>query len=175
MNTLFLVCFLVGVSLSVFSFVSAHHIHFMKHHVLHDGRGLRSRLSAVNMTAITAFLTWFGGAGLVVAQTTRLGALPAGAIAVIAGTAGGSIINRLIRGLVRSERPLLPSSIVGKVATITSPIRAGGTGEIVYSLHGTRHAEAARADSGAGIDKGTKVVVVRHEKGIAYVSSLDEL
>ena len=65
--------------------------------------------------------------------------------------------------------------MVGKVAKITSPIRAGGTGEIVYSLHGTRHAEAARAESGAGIEKGSKVVVVRHEKGIAYVSPLDEL
>ena len=175
MNTLFLVCFLVGLSLSVLSFASAHHLHFMKHHVHHGRGGARSRLSAVNMTAITAFLTWFGGAGLVVAQTTHLGALPDSAIALVAGVAGGSIINRLIRALARSERPLEPSTIVGKVAKVTSSIRAGGTGEIVYSLHGTRHAEAARAESDAGIDKGTRVVVVRHERGIAYVSSIDEL
>ena len=175
MNTLFLVCFLVGVSLSVFSFASAHHLHFMKHGHGHHGLGPRSRLSAINMITITAFLTWFGGAGLVLAQLTPLGALPVSGAAVIAGIAGGSVINRFIRSLVRRERPLEPSTIVGKVARITSPIRAGGTGEIVYSLHGTRHAEAARAESGTGIDKGTKVVVVRHEKGIAYVSSIDEL
>ena len=173
MNTLFLVSFLVGLSLSVFSFASAHHLHFMKH--VHYGRGARSRLSAINMTAITAFLTWFGGAGLVLAQVTPLGALPVAGTAVVVGIAGGSAVNRFVRSLVRSERPLEPSSMVGKVAKITSPIRAGGTGEIVYSLHGTRHAEAARAESGAGIEKGSKVVVVRHEKGIAYVSPLDEL
>ena len=173
MNTLFLVCFLVGLSLSVLSFASAHHLHFMKH--VHRGRGSHSRLSWINMTAITAFLTWFGGAGLVVEQTTRLGAWPASGIAVVTGIAGGSVINRLVRSLMRSERPLEASSIVGKVANVTSSIRAGGTGEIVYALHGTRHAEAARAESGSAIGKGTKVVVVRHEKGIAYVSSLDEL
>ena len=175
MNTLFLVCFLVGLSLSLFSFASAHHLHIMKHGHGHHGHGPRSRLSAINMITITAFLTWFGGAGLVLTQTTPLGMLPDGAIAAVAGIAGGGIIHRLIRGLARSERPLEPSSIVGRVAKVTSPIRVGGTGEIVYSLHGTRHAEAARAESGAGIDKGTKVVVMRHEKGIAYVSSLDEL
>ena len=173
MNTLFLVAFLVGLSLSVFSFAFAHHLHFMKH--VHHGRGARSRLSAINMTAITAFLTWFGGAGLVLAQVTPLGALPVAGAAVVVGIAGGSAVNRFVRSLVRSERPLEPSSMVGKVAKVTSPIRAGGTGEIVYSLHGTRHAEAARAESGAGIEKGSKVVVVRHEKGIAYVSPLDEL
>jgi membrane protein implicated in regulation of membrane protease activity len=173
MNTLFLVCFLLGLSLSVISFASAHHVHFMKH--LQHGRGMHSRLSSINMTAITAFLMWFGGAGLVLEQTTRLNAAADGVIAVVAGVAGGSVINRLVRSLMRSERPLEPSSIVGKVAKVTSSIRAGGTGEIVYALHGTRHAEAARAESGSAINKGTKVVVMRHEKGIAYVSSIDEL
>ena len=177
MNNFFLVCFLVGLSLSIFSFLSAHHLHFMKHghghH--HHGHGPRSRLSAINMITITAFLTWFGGTGLLLAQLTPLGALPVSGAAVVAGIAGGSVINRFIRSLVRSERPLEPSTIVGKVARITSPIRAGGTGEIVYSLHGTRHAEAARVESGAALEKGTKVIVVRHEKGIAYVSTLDEL
>jgi hypothetical protein len=42
-------------------------------------------------------------------------------------------------------------------------------------MHGTRHVEAARADSGAPIEKGVQVVIIRHEKGIAYVSTWDEL
>ena len=94
---------------------------------------------------------------------------------LVAGIAGGSVINRFLRSLMRREKPLEASTIVGKVAQVTSSIRQGGTGEIVYSLHGTRHAEAARAESGASIDKGSQVVVVRHEKGIAYVSTWDEL
>ena len=147
----------------------------MKHGHGHHGHGARSRLSPINMTAITAFLTWFGGAGIVLAQVTPLGALPITVGAIVVGVAGGSAVNRFVRSLLRRERPLQPSSIVGKVAKVTSPIRAAGTGEIVYSLHGTRHAEAARAESGAAIEKGTQVVVIRHEKGIAYVSTWDEL
>jgi len=172
MNTLFLVCFLVGLSLSVVSFAATHgNLHIAHHHV----HGPRSRYSLINMASFTAFLTWFGGAGLALEQLTRLGTAALIAIAGVAGIAGGSVINRFLRALGRTEKPLEPTSIVGKVANVTSPIRVSGTGEIVYSLHGTRHAEAARAESGAAIDKGTKVVVVRHEKGIAYVSTLDEL
>jgi membrane protein implicated in regulation of membrane protease activity len=173
MNTLFLVCFLVGLSLSVVSFMSGHHLHVMKHG--HHGHGLRGRLSMFNMAAITAFLAWFGGSGIVLQQVTHLGLLPLTGASVVVGIAGGSAINRFLRSLMSREKPLEASTIVGKVAQVTSPIREGGTGEIVYSLHGTRHAEAARAESGASIEKGSQVVVIRHEKGIAYVSTWDEL
>ena len=184
MNTLFLVCFLVGLSLSVVSFVSGldrinvfdqifGHGHHVKLHLRHHQHG--ARVSPFNMAAITAFLTWFGGAGIVLQQITRLaGALLVGACAVV-GLAGGSVVNRFLRSLMRSEKPLEASTIVGKIARVTSAIREGGTGEIVYSLHGTRHVEAARAESGASIEKGAQVVVVRHEKGIAYVNTWDEL
>jgi len=181
MNTLFLVCFLVGLSLSVVSFVSGldrinvfdqifGHGHHVKVHVKHS-----ARVSPFNMAAITAFLTWFGGAGIVLQQVTRLGAASLVGASAVTGLAGGSVINRFLRSLMRREKPLEASTIVGKIAQVTSSIREGGTGEIVYSLHGTRHAEAARAESGASIDKGVQVVVVRHEKGIAYVSTWDEL
>src|SRR5438067_8927694 len=173
MNTLFLVCFLVGLSLSVVSFASAHVKLHVKHG--HHGHGARTRLSPFNFAAITAFLTWFGGTGIVPQQLTRLGAALLIAAATVVGVAGGSVINRFLRSLMRREKPLEASTIVGKVAQVTSSIRQGGTGEIVYSLHGTRHAEAARAESGASIDKGSQVVVVRHEKGIAYVNTWDEL
>ena len=181
MNTFFLVCFLVGLSLSIVSFVSGldrinvfdqifGHGHHVKLHVKHA-----ARVSPFNMAAITAFLTWFGGTGIVLQQATILGRAAIVAIAGVAGIAGGSVINRFLRSLMRREKPLQASTMIGKIAQVTSPIREGGTGEIVYSLHGTRHVEAARAESGAAIDKGTQVVVVRHEKGIAYVSTWDEL
>src|SRR5213593_382095 len=187
MNTLFLVCFLVGLSLSVVSFVSGldrinvfdqifGHGHHMKVSVRHGHHGHHAaRVSPFNMAAITAFLTWFGGAGIVLQQLTRLGASMLIVTSSVAGIAGGSVINRFLRSLMRREKPLEASTIVGKIAQVTSSIREGGTGEIVYSMHGTRHVEAARADSGAPIEKGAQVVIVRHEKGIAYVSTWDEL
>ncbi len=181
MNTLFLVCFLVGLSLSVVSFVSGldrinvfdqifGHGHHVRIHVKQA-----ARVSPFNMAAITAFLTWFGGAGIVLQQTTRFGSVSLVSVSIIAGIASGSMVNRFLRSLMRREKPLEASTIVGKIAQVTSSIREGGTGEVVYSMHGTRHVEAARADSGAPIEKGTQVVIVRHEKGIAYVSTWDEL
>ena len=185
MNTLFLVCFLVGLSLSVVSFVSGldrinvfdqifghgHHVKISVKHVHHHG----ARVSPFNMAAITAFLTWFGGAGIVLQQVAHLGTAALAGTSAVAGLAGGSVVNRFLRSLMRREKPLEASTIVGKVAQVTSSIREGGTGEVVYSMHGTRHVEAARSDHGTAIEKGSQVVIVRHEKGIAYVSTWDEL
>ena len=53
--------------------------------------------------------------------------------------------------------------------------RAGGTGEIIYSQAGTRRACGARCDDGRALSKGSEVVVMRYEKGIAYVRLWEEL
>lgn len=134
-----------------------------------------SHLSSFNMAAITAFLAWFGGAGLVLTETTHwLGAVTvAGAAAV--GVVGGSIVNRFINVLRRDEQQLEVVSRTGLVGRITSPIREGGTGEIVYTLGGTRHADGARSEDGSAVTKGSEVVIVRYEKGIAYVSTFEKL
>ncbi|MGA8286755.1 MAG: hypothetical protein WB796_18535, partial [Candidatus Sulfotelmatobacter sp.] len=58
---------------------------------------------------------------------------------------------------------------------ICSPIRAGGTGEIIYTQMGTRRVCGARSDEGSVIAKGTEVVVTRYEKGIAYVRLWSEM
>jgi hypothetical protein len=55
------------------------------------------------------------------------------------------------------------------VARVSSTIRAGGTGEIVYTLGGTRHVDGARSVTSEALERGTQVVILRIEKGIAYV------
>jgi hypothetical protein len=54
-------------------------------------------------------------------------------------------------------------------------IRPGGTGEIVFSQGGTRHAAGARSEDGKAFPKGTEVVITRYERGIAYVRSWEEM
>src|ERR1043166_3826806 len=94
MSTLFLICFLVGLGVSAVSlfasFLHLHHggVHFHFHH------GAASSLlknasdffgSLFNLAAITMFLAWFGGVGLLLEQMTHLvGAL----IVAIAGGRG---------------------------------------------------------------------------------------
>ena len=65
--------------------------------------------------------------------------------------------------------------MTGVLGRISIPIRACGTGEIIYSQAGTRRTCGARAENGSAISKGTEVVVTRYEKGIAYIRLWTEL
>jgi hypothetical protein len=62
----------------------------------------------------------------------------------------------------------------GTIARVLSPIRARGTGEIMYVKGGTRQVAAARSIDGEPIARGTEVVIVRYELGIAYVHPWDD-
>jgi len=180
MTTLFLVTFFVGFGLTIVSAllgaVDAGAGHGHGGDLSHGGASHGSDLvhdsgsvSAVNFQTIVAFLMGFGGVGYV---STRFGlvfylaALP---LAIVGGVAVATLIFRFMRFLKRGELPMAPTSYVGLVGTLTVGIRQGGTGEMVYSQHGSRKVTAARSISGAPIQKGDEVVVLRYEQGVVYV------
>ncbi|HEX8171152.1 MAG TPA: hypothetical protein VF824_11485 [Thermoanaerobaculia bacterium] len=177
--------FIAGLGLSVVSFVSGlEHVnvfdHVFAHRAIHLPRVVRHagarRTSMINAAAITAFLTWFGGGGLLLERLTAwsLPVVAAGAAAI--GLSGGALINSVINALARRESLAQSLSMIGVIGRVVVPIRAGdGTGEIVFTHAGTRRVAGARSDSGRAIEKGTEVVVTRYEKGIAYVALWDEL
>ena len=181
MTTLFVVCFLVGLALSVVSFASgSHHINVLDHvfhgHHGHHGHRGRGRANSLNLAALTAFLVWFGGGGLLLGRFAEWSPLLVAGGAVAAGLIGGSMINRTMSALVRNETHAESLSMIGKIAKTTIPIRPGdGTGEIVFTHQGTRHVAGARSDNGSAIGKGTEVIVTRYERGIAFVATWDEL
>jgi hypothetical protein len=65
--------------------------------------------------------------------------------------------------------------MVGVLGRVSSSIRAGGTGEMIYTQMGTRRVCGARNEDGSAIAKATEVVVTRYEKGIAYVRLWSEM
>jgi hypothetical protein len=174
MNTLFVVCFIAGLGLSVISFASVSRVLHLPRFVRHGG--VKKSASTVNAAAMTAFLTWFGGGGLLLERLTPF-ALPlvaGGAVAM--GLSGGAFINSVINALARHESTAESLSMIGVIGRTVIPIRAGdGTGEIVFTHTGTRRVAGARSQSGRAISKGSEVVVMRYEKGIAYVAQWDEL
>jgi len=189
MTTLFVVCFIAGLGLSVVSFVSGlehvnvfdnifhgHAPHLPKM-VRHGGaRGSHHRGSALNAASVTAFLVWFGGGGLLLERLTpwSLPLIVAGSAVI--GLFGGTLLNRVIGALSRRESMAEALTMTGTIARTTVPIRAGdGTGEIVFTHQGTRRVAGARSDDGHAIAKGVEVVVTRYEKGIAYVTTWEEL
>jgi hypothetical protein len=64
----------------------------------------------------------------------------------------------------------------GVIAQVSDSIRDnGGIGEIIFSQTGARRSTAARSDDGSPIQRGTEVIVIRYERGIAWVRPFDEL
>jgi len=177
MFTLFLVCFLVGVGVSALSLLSGHfHLPhaFHVHHVRGDASGgVFGHL--FNFAAITMFLTWFGAVGLLLEQLTQIAAFLVLAGAATGGSVGAVAINRIIDILRAHERPLEPISLIGTIGKLTIPIRKDGTGEVVYTIEGTRRCSGARSDDGRAIVKGAEVVITKYDKGIAYVCEFDKL
>ncbi|MGA8524528.1 MAG: hypothetical protein WB629_00510 [Candidatus Sulfotelmatobacter sp.] len=90
---------------------------------------------------------------------------------------GGIVFLFLSKVLISEDENMDPADyeMVGVLGRICSPIRAGGTGEIIYTQMGTRRVCGARSDEGSVIAKGTEVVVTRYEKGIAYVRLWSEM
>jgi hypothetical protein len=194
----YLVCFGVGLVLSVLAFVGGfghlqlghlhlghfHGGHFHLGHA-HAGHGPASQasghdssLSPLNGFTLLAFLCWFGGAGYLLRRFSPLWGAGVFALAVVSGLVGAGIIFWfLARVLLPSERALLAEDpeMAGVLARVSSPIREGGTGEIAYSQGGARRAAAARSDAGASIERDVEVIVLRYERGIAYVRPWAEL
>lgn len=132
-------------------------------------------LFRVNITGIVLFLAIFGGVGLLLEDKHQLTSLLAASIAGVSGLAGAAAVNRILGAIISRERPLEPVTFTGTLALVTMPIReGGGTGEIVYTIEGTRRCSGARSDDGRAIGKGAEVVIVRYDRGIAYVAAFDE-
>jgi hypothetical protein len=165
------------------------HLHLPHGHVGHlphpmhapHGTGARGTSSATvpwwNAFSIMIFLCWFGAAGYLL---TRYGSFVAAVVLILSllcGVIGGAIIFLfLVKVLLPHDRELTAdeTDVVGAVGRVSAPIRAGGTGEMVYEQLGAVRSAPARAENGEAIQKQEEVFVVRYEKGIAYVRRWEE-
>jgi membrane protein implicated in regulation of membrane protease activity len=131
-----------------------------------------------NAFSIMVFLCWFGAAGYLL---TRYGSFVAAVVVVLAlvcGVAGGAIVFFfLAKVLLPHERELTAdeTAVIGVVGRVSAPIRAAGTGEMVYEQLGALRSAPARSEDGVPIQKQEEVFVVRYEKGIAYVRRWEDL
>ncbi|HLB89961.1 MAG TPA: hypothetical protein VJK29_20045 [Terriglobales bacterium] len=140
--------------------------------------GQPSQISPFNFVTMTAFLAWFGGTGYLLTRYWSVWFAMGLGIAVLSGLAGAAIVFLFLsKVLISQEENLDPADyeMVGVLGRISVPIRAAGTGEIIYSQAGTRRTCGARAEDGSAIAKGNEIVVTRYEKGIAYVRLWTEM
>jgi hypothetical protein len=187
-ESFYLICFLVGLALSALSLlggmghfgghVHVPHVSHVGHlHLPHDAGTHAATNGSANIPwwnafSLMIFLCWFGAAGYLLTRYGSFVALVVLVLATICGFAGGAIVFLfLTRVLLPHERELTAdeTQVLGAVGHISSAIREGGTGEMVYEQLGARRSVPARAEDGGPIQKQEEVYVVRHEKGIAYV------
>ncbi len=200
-SDVYLFCFLIGASLSIFSFLAGaihlhlpFHLHFPfpgghagghlgagAHHAGGFARGGATRggmhISWLNASTILAFLAWFGGTGYLLTKYSHVVSILIIVLATFAGLAAGWIVLGFLLKLVGpSDEPLREEDrrIVGALAKVSMTIRENGTGEIIFPLGGSRSCSGARSEDGTSIEKGAEVVIEKYEQGIAYVKRWDE-
>lgn len=192
LSDFYLFCFAFGFFFSLVTVVTGHlHFDFGNAHadvsdVSHLGGDADTgahpsaghHVSPLNMGTIAAFLAWFGGTGYLITRFYSLWFVSTLGLALAAGVGGGYIVYLfLAKVLMKSREDMNPADyeMVGVLGTVAGAIRAGGTGEILFSRDGARHASPARSEDGRAISNGEEVVVTRYENGIAYVRRWDDL
>jgi membrane protein implicated in regulation of membrane protease activity len=187
----YLTCFLLGFSLSLVSFLlgalNLHGLHLFHGHVaphaghapgVHGPRGPSASVSPFNFATITAFLAWFGGAGFLVTRYRGVWAIPALVIAMLAGVSGAALMFWFMAKVLWSPHENLDPDdyeLIGLIGVVSSSIREGGTGEILFPQAGTRRTAGARSENGQAIRRGVEVVITQYKNGLVYVRPWAEL
>jgi membrane protein implicated in regulation of membrane protease activity len=194
MANFYLAVFIIGFALTVISFVMGVAGHSFGHlgdpghggDVGHgadagEARGAHGASQGVpllNFGTVTAFMTWFGGIGFLLTAYSQVVGVATIVLAVVGGLIGGGIIFVFMAKVLAPDQiPLNPADyhLPGTLGRITVTVPRNGTGEMVYTQAGTRKTVAARGAAGEEIAKGTEVVVLRYERGIAYARPWDQV
>lgn len=195
-SDVYLLCFAVGFLWSIASLLMGSfrvHGHAAMHghsHVIHSGHGIHGAQAdaphggshaqihaggffehLLNVNSLAIFLAWFGGCGYLLTQHTGIAFWAAVFASALVGFAGAVVLAAFLRFLHGHERVLDPFDydMIGVLGHVSCAIRQSGTGEILYARDGARKLACARSDDGREIPRGAEVIVMRYEKGIAYV------
>jgi hypothetical protein len=179
----YLACFSLGLVLCVLAvFTGGHlhvgHFHLGHAHIGHHHSGTSSSVLMINGFTITAFLCWFGGVGYLLRTHSSFLASLVLLFSSLSGIAGSALIFWFMATVLLPREHALTAEetqVEGVIGRLTGQLGPGATGEIIYSQLGARRSAPARLEDGKTIDRGSEVVVLRYEHGIAYVRSLHDL
>ena len=130
----------------------------------------------VSPGAFLVFLSWLGGVGFVLRRAADWPLIAALPVAALLGIGVAAVVQRAVRKLSNPEGSVLKPEhyrLPGTLGRVSSSIRAGGTGEVIYEQGGVRQVVAARASGAEELPRGTEVVVMSVDRGIATVQVFD--
>lgn len=131
-------------------------------------------LSPFSPTTICSFITAFGGFGLIF---TQIDATHSVWISLPLSLIGGLIVAGVVFWIfgfifhhTQSSSESVVAALVGRTATVITPIPPAGVGEIAYVQGGTRYTAPAREQNGAPVPTGQTVTITRIAESQFYVS-----
>jgi hypothetical protein len=131
----------------------------------------------LSLHTFAIFLAWMGGCGYLMVRHTRFGIWIVLSLSSVVGLVGGSALGFVLRFLHGREFAMHAADydMVGVLGRVSSPIRQGGTGEMIFTRDGSRQLACVRSESGTAIERGQEVVITSYGNGIAYVRTWDAL
>lgn len=172
-DAIFLGCFFFGLLFSLTTLlVGGIDIGF---HGQGDGGGHGHDLGGlvpINFGTVLAFIAWFGGVAYLARDGLGWPALVSAIVGLVGGAVGAMAIGWFFVRVIRpNDRSLDPEDfrLPGTIARVSSSIREGGIGEVIYEQAGVRQVAAARSDDGRAIARGSEVVVLRSARGVVLV------
>lgn len=173
---IYIICLGTGL---VFTLLSLAAGHMFGGHVGHGGHDIGSGghaasgadgtdgpgMSAFSPTMVAAFITAFGGFGVIFHQIPSIrGTWMNAPLAMACGMASSFSLLWLLRQLMRRTQSSSEGhvgTLVGTSATVIGAIPQHGMGEIAYVQGGSRYTAPARSESGCAIAGGQTVKINR--------------
>ncbi|HBC94760.1 MAG TPA: hypothetical protein DCZ10_18145 [Pelotomaculum sp.] len=181
----FELCFLVGAIFSVVSFLLGHLLHFGHHpdgaidatgHTHIDGNHQGSPIiSPFKPVVIMAFLTVFGGMGVIGLNYLGLAAIFAFAAALSTGILASFLMYRFLivpLYLAQNTSAVSQQELNGVPATVTLDIKNGCFGRITYVVNNNTYTAPAISGDSEEILKGERVVILNIQKNVFKVTKL---
>lgn len=132
---------------------------------------------AIPLLPFLAFITTWGGAGYILrtvgAVNLALALLAATAVALAVGGLIYGILHKLTTGYDHSMAEE-DYQLTGQLGYMSVPAAGGNVGEMKYVLQGTNRSVSVRSERGEELPKGSRVIILRMEKGIATVTRFHE-
>ena len=123
-------------------------------------------------------LTVFGGAGVLLEETTALDTVPAAGLAALIGLGLALAMHFVyVKPMKRSENSTAFSmrEYHGKLGEVITAIPSEGFGEVLVTMGASNTFQTAASFDGEEIPSGTRIVVVEIRDGDLYVAPFDDL
>jgi hypothetical protein len=188
MLLLFQVCFLTGVLYTIISFILGHlldftgvdgHIdtHVDMHIDSHIDLGSHfsdAGVSPLKPITIAAFVTVFGGTGMILIRNNFNPLISAAAAAALGFVVSFVLYRFIVVPLYKAQNTSAVSQIeiIGSLAHAALPMTGGSFGRITYAIEGNIYSAPAKSIDGEVIAKGAPVVIIDIKKNVFYVKEI---